>query len=74
MKLIDLVVHQGFKIRRASKMLKINESTAKSILKLYRQTGNMTVRATAQKKAFTLKNHSENPREFDHKNGTLPRI
>jgi transposase len=35
-KLIDLVVNQGFKIRRASKMLKINESTAKSILKLYR--------------------------------------
>lgn len=56
-KLIDLVIHQGYKIVRASKMLKINQSTAKSILKLYRKTGTFSLKPKHNQEAL---NQQEN--------------
>jgi transposase len=50
-KLIDLVIRQGYKIRRASKMLKINESTAKSIVKLFKTTGTYSPKLKPHKDA-----------------------
>lgn len=56
-KLIDLVIHQRYKIVRASKMLKIKQSTAKSILKQYRKTGTFSLRPKHNQEAL---NQQEN--------------
>lgn len=44
-------------------MLKINESTAKSILKLYRQTGSVSSKHKSQNRSVLPQEHSSVPKE-----------